>query len=77
MGTLYGEQATLECQQRKTRRRSPAPALMLIPPVVKPPAGGAAGTRNIMSCKFHPAQQWRENTWGAAGLPGAGTMPYW
>jgi len=44
MGTLYGEQATLECQQQKTRRRSPAPVLMLISPVVGPQAGRATGT---------------------------------
>ena len=61
-------------------RRATAPALMLISPVVRPPAGRvtvAWGQGNIMSCTLHPTQRWCENTWGAAGLPGAGTMPYW
>jgi len=44
-GYLYGKQETLEYQQRKTRRRVPTSALMLISPVGKPPAGGTAGTR--------------------------------
>lgn len=59
-GHPYSRKATREYQQRKTRRRSPAPALMLISPVARPPAGritGTEGTRKYHVMQISPTQQ--------------------